>query len=68
MEDDTKMTEDFQEIVIDFGDICRFCLNPTDDSPISIHDKGFPDGREDTIHDFVTNFSAIEVSLSIPGS
>lgn len=66
MEDDTiiNISETEEEILIDFGDICRFCLNKTD-SAISIHDRCFLDENKDggeTIYDFVTNFSSIEVS------
>lgn len=60
-----KSSEIEEEILIDFGDICRFCLNETD-SAISINDRCFSDENKDggeTIYDFVTNFSSIEVSL-----
>lgn len=55
-----------KQIVIDFGDICRFCLTETDNN-ISIHDKCFSDDAiendEATILDFVKKITSIRVSL-----
>ncbi|KAL0276003.1 UNVERIFIED_CONTAM: hypothetical protein PYX00_003691 [Menopon gallinae] len=56
--------ERIEQIVIDFGDICRFCLTETNNN-ISIHDKCFSDGAKEkdeaTIFDFVTKITSIRM-------
>lgn len=56
-----------EEIVIDFGHICRFCLAQTD-SCISILDSCLLDkslvAPQETIISFVTRLSRIKVSIS----
>lgn len=63
MEDKIKNFEPVEEIVIDFGDICRFCLEDTNNA-VRISDNCFSkDGKDLTIAKFVEKLTTIQVRL-----
>lgn len=63
---EVNFLETVEEIVVDFGDICRFCLTKTK-SNISVLDTCSLDNESDceetSILDFVSKITSIKVRL-----